>query len=173
MYINSTRYTTCSVNVSWEFWEVVLCQFYKFYNGGMSLLKKNIPHFLLFSGSTCTFFGTDFVTHSSHIMMFSFSEGSSVVGNLLFLQLLHVLYMQDISLSLHTLACTMSLGEDVATIPNSLQNWDMESLSMKICHGKSPCCLSRLSCEISGNFFDFHQICPLLQSKLHLGERSG
>ncbi len=118
MYINSTRYTTCSVNVSWEFWEVVLCQFYKFYNGGMSLLKKNIPHFLLFSGSTCTFFGTDFVTHSSHIMMFSFSEGSSVVGNVLFLQLLHVLYMQDISLSLHTLACTMSLGEDVATIPN-------------------------------------------------------
>ncbi len=55
------------------------------------------------------------------------------------------------------------------TIQNglSLQNWDMESLSMKICHGKSPCCLSRLSCEISGNFFDFHQICHLLQSKLH------
>ncbi len=63
------------------------------------------------------FFGTDFVTHSSHIMMFSFSEGSSVVGNVLFLQLLHVLYMQDI-FSLYTLACTMSLGEDVATIPS-------------------------------------------------------
>ncbi len=35
------------------------------------------------------------------------------------------------------------------------------------------CCLSRLSCEISGHVFEFHQICHLLQSKIHLGERSG
>lgn len=32
-------------------------------------------------GPTLSFFCTDFVTHSSHTMMFSFSEGSCVVGN--------------------------------------------------------------------------------------------
>ena len=56
--------------------------------------------------------GTVLVTHSSHTIMFPFIEGSSVVWNVLCLQLLHVLYMQEMPSSLHTLACTMSLGDD-------------------------------------------------------------